>query len=268
MPGTVEEIGRTFQVNEKGEITRKYFAHGYSTEPAAGAAVYAYLEATIGTPPNIGSTVVKNIRGDEKTVDGYKCTVTWGTFQAKPPPAKGDSQFNFEISVQPVKVIVPIGSITVHGANAPTLSLIGEQGDGRPPAGVEVYEPAHEESETHYLDATLITAGYKATVKSIVGKLNDATFKGHSAGEALLRGVSGSRRGVDDWEVTFRWSVKENLTDETIAGITGVDKGGWDYLWPIYEVQEDANGRHLTTNVTNIAVATVFRSADFSGLGI
>ena len=269
---TVEEIGRDFQVNEKGEIIRRYFATGAATEPAAGAQVYAHLEATIGTPPNIGSTVVKHIRGTEKTVNGYRVQVTWGTFQKKPPPAKGESSFHFEIATAPVRVVVPIGDQEVFGRpGAPTIQprLIGDQGNGDAPAGVEVFEPTHSESETHYLDwQTAFSSNYKNQVKKLVGRTNSALWKGHQPGEVLLVSVSGSRRGVDDAEVSFRWQVRENQTNLTVAGITGINKQGFQYLWPRHRLEPSGDGKALTAEITHVVVATVFRSGSMSLLNI
>ena len=265
----VEELGRTFQINEDGSVTRPYFVQGATTEPGAAALVLAYLESTLGIPPNIGGLVLTTIAGDEEQEDGYRCTATWGPYQKRPRPQTGESQFNFEIATQPVKVVVPIGTPTVYGPNPPLVQLIGDQGNGEPPEGVEVFEPVHSESETHYLPASAITAAYKQQIKKLVGKENSAGWKGHDAGEVLLSAVSGSRRGVDDWEVTFRWMVKENQSGLTIGGIAGITRRGWQYLWPIYETRKDPGGAaKLTHNITNVAVATVFRSGDMTLLGI
>jgi hypothetical protein len=266
----VELIGRSAQANESSSRSRRYVVTGAADEAAAIA------ELVGAVPGSIGGLVLRNIAVDEEVQDGYRCEVQYGQFRSKEPPAKGESQFNFEISAQPVRVVVPLAPQTVYprsGVTAPNSSavakwLIGDQGDGRGPEGCEVYEPITSFSETHYIDAATLTQTYRNTLMRVVGKVNNAAFKGFDAGEVLCQAISGSKRGFDDWEVTFRFAMRENQTGIEVAGITGIDKEGWQFLWPKYHLEEDPDAPILTNVIDYIVVADVLKKTAFSALGI
>lgn len=275
----VEEVGRRGQTGEGSAATRSYVAWNATSEDAALGAVYTYLVSELGSGTTLAvgarTLVLRNLEGDEELKDGWRVTATWGLFERQEPLQIGESNFNFEIAVQPVKVILPLGTQEVYKRGdddkpTPLIRLIGDQGiPDQEPDGVEVFEPTHQESETHIFPASAITQGYKDAIKTVVGKTNNATFKGRSAGECLLTGVSGSRRGHNDWELNFRWSVKENQTGLTIAGITGINKTGWQYLWPRYELGRDENEAPiLTRRIRYIVIATVFPAGNYSVLEI
>jgi hypothetical protein len=282
MPVTVETLGRQFQISASGSVTRRYFARGAATELEASTAVLAYLVADLGTPPNIGGLVFQDITGTERVKEGWECEASWGQFQQKEVPQAGASEFSFEFQVQPVKVVIPVSPQRVYKRGddplkPPKIALIGDQGlPDTAPEGVEVYEPTHCEQETHYLASSAITPTYKAQMKSLLGRTNAAAFKGSDAGECLLQSVQGQKRGSEDWQVSFRWAVRENQADLDIDGIVVASKGGWEYLWPRYHLKKaegDPEGEGdepvtLSRHIRYIVVAQVFRPGDYSLLGI
>ena len=85
-------------------------------------------------------------------------------------------------------------------------------------------------------------------------------------GEVLFMGASGSKRGDDEWEITFRFAASPNVTNLTIGDITGVDKKGWEYLWVRYADAEDE--KVLVKQPTAVYVEKVYESGNFAGLGI
>ena len=274
MAATVEVVGRGFQLNESSLFERSYFVRDAADEEEASLSVVTYLQSELGPSMALGGLVLRNLSGAEPVKEGFTVTASWGVFQRREPLATGESSFNFEIGIEPVRVIVPL-DVTVYKRATDTdptptgLHIIGDQGDGEEPQGVEIYEPVHTESETHIIAASSITSGYKAAIKTVVGKTNNAAFKGHSAGECLMQSVSGQRRGADDWELNFRWAVKENQTSLNVAGITVASRKGWQYLWPRYQLKKDEAGAPvLTRQIKYVIVNTVFQSANFAALGI
>lgn len=261
MSAVIEEVSRGFT---KDTVRRGYLAHGYANETDARAALLAKLTADGIT--TIGGLVVQNVAGDEEASEVWRCSVDWGPYEKPTPPQTGESDFSFELSLQPVKVVVPLAT-TVFG---PTLAnppkLIGDQRTIDPPEGCEVYEPFFTFSETHYIPSSTMTLSYRNTLGRLVGKTNNAAFKGWEAGEVLAQSISGSKRGQEDWAVTFRFGCRENVTGATIAGISGVDKKGWEYLWPYYKLAD--SGTTLLNDVTHIIVNKVFQEANYAGFGI
>jgi hypothetical protein len=132
--------------------------------------------------------------------------------------------------------------------------------------GTDITIPIFNFAETHYVPTAAVTDGYKLALFSLTGKANDAAFRGFQAGEVLFLGASGSKRGKDDWEITFRFAASLNITGLGVGDIVGIDKKGWEYLWVRYADAEDENV--LVKQPIAAYVEQVYQEADFSGLGI
>jgi hypothetical protein len=113
-----------------------------------------------------------------------------------------------------------------------------------------------------------VTSFYKAALFALTGSVNNAAFRGFAAGEVLFLGASGSQRGQDDWEITFRFAASPNVTGLTVGSITNIDKRGWDYLWVRYADMEDTTAKALVKRPVAVYVEQVYPFADLSGLGI
>lgn len=266
-----EEIGRdgdADQVAVSRGISRPWSVHNATSEAEAISTVAA------SAPSLVDGLLLTSIHVRETIENTYKCEAGYGLIAPRPEMVAGESQFNFEIATAPQRIIIPIAPQTVYsatGESAPADSnkwLIGQQADGSAPEGAEVAEPNASFSETHIVDASTVTSAYQKTVLKIVGKLNNTAFRGWDAKEVLCTGVSGSRRGYDDWEISYRFSVREHQTGLTIAGISGIDKQGWQHIWPRYSLEKDSTAPIISNVVKHIVVADVFRTAAFSDLGI
>ncbi len=135
--------------------------------------------------------------------------------------------------------------------------------------GVDLPAPQFQWSETHIFADSLITDSYKFMLAQMTGlTMNDASFKSFDAGEAALVDVSGSKRGVDQWVLTFSFAGSPNATGLTIGDITGIDKLGWDYLWIGYSAFEDPSGHAIVQRPSAVYVERVLIPSDYSLLGI
>lgn len=151
----------------------------------------------------------------------------------------------------------PAGSANFQGA-------IGVSGDAVD--GCDITVPVYNFQETHYLNAAYVDSAYKATLFSLTGKVNAATFKGFAAGEVLFLGASGAQRGLDDWEITFKFAASPNATGLAVGGITGISKGGWNHLWVLYA--DDVNANTLIKRPVAAYVERVYDAGNFTLLGI
>jgi hypothetical protein len=141
---------------------------------------------------------------------------------------------------------------------------IGVTGDAI--EGTDIVVPVYTFTETHYIANSAVTGAYKAALFALTGRVNGATFRGFEAGEVLFLGASGSKRGAEDWEITFRFAASPNVTGIEIGEITGIDKRGWDYLWVRYVDDEHADT--LVKRPASAYVERVYEDGDFSNLGI
>jgi hypothetical protein len=132
--------------------------------------------------------------------------------------------------------------------------------------GTDITIPVFNFAETHYVPTAAVTDGYKLALFNLTGKVNSAAFRGFQPGEVLFLGASGSKRGKDDWEITFRFAASLNVAGLGVGDIVGIDKKGWEYLWVRYADAEDENV--LVKQPIAAYVEQVYQEADFSGLGI
>jgi hypothetical protein len=132
--------------------------------------------------------------------------------------------------------------------------------------GADVVDPQWALTLTRYIAnadiAAAESAGYAAT-----GTINDDEWRGFAAGEALLVDVTGQKRSEGDWEVTYRFSCRPNVSGGTIAGeFTGVNYGGHSVIWVLYRQSEESN------QLTMVPIAwyeeRVYDPSDFDALDL
>jgi len=196
-------------------------------------------------------------------------TVRYGLTSA-PEPKTGDSVYNFDIgggtqhitqSLETVGKYAPAGEtpIDFKGAIGVTQTEV---------EGVDVTVPVYHFSETHYKADAEVTPAYKATLFALTGTVNSAAFKGFEAGEVLFLGASGSKRGEEDWEITYRFAASPNATNIQVGDITVAAKKGWEYRWVRYADAEDETAKEIVKRPASAHVEKVYHLADFSALGI
>ena len=185
------------------------------------------------------------------------------------PPVTGSSSFSFDTSGGTQHIthaLSHVHSYAPAGETAPDYKgAIGVSENGV--EGCDITVPVYAFSETHYLSDATVQA-HKAAYFSLTGKTNSAAFKGCAIGECLFLGARGSKRSGGDWEITFSFAASPNKTDLTVGGITGIAKGGWDYLWVRYDDTVDSAAKKLVKEPIAVYVERVYDSGDLGGLGI
>ncbi|HHM13125.1 MAG TPA: hypothetical protein ENJ16_06195 [Planctomycetaceae bacterium] len=227
------------------------------------AVVKATVESTI--PAIYDGLVFQDYHITPLGAGVWEVSVRYGK---KEPKDTGESQFSFDTgggtthitqSLQTVARYAPPGKVAPDFRGA-----IGVTHDSV--EGTDITIPVYNFTETHYVDASLVTGAYKATLFALTGKTNNAAFKGFARGEVLFLGASGSLRSQEDWEITFRFAASPNVTGLVIGDIAGIDKKGWEYLWVRYADAEDQNV--LVKKPIAVYVERVYEEGDFSLLGI
>jgi len=192
----------------------------------------------------------------------WDASVRYGKKEPKEP---GDSSFSFDTGGGTQHITQSLSTVARYPGGAPDFKgAIGVTHDAV--EGADIVVPVYSFAETHYIPTADVTGAYKGALFSLTGRVNNAAFKGFAAGEVLFLGASGSQRGEDDWEISFRFAASPNVTGLAIGGIGGIDKKGWEYLWVRYADVEDAN--ILVKRPFAVYVEKVYESGDFSGLGI
>lgn len=275
MPLIFEITGRSASVTDIAETTRRYCCIGYADEDAVVSAFASYVTTnSLGT---IGSTILDSVdpEEDKSKTGSWILTATWRPYREKAPTPASDTlaesewEYWFDLGLSTEKIYKPIGNQIVHnrtGDITPVeIALIGDQGDGKAPTGVDLLVPEITFGGTRYLKQSAWTTVSSNAVLRLIGKVNTTAFGGWDPGEVLCAGISGSKRGRDDIQLQFRFRVRENTTVET-DGFDDIDKLGWEYLWPRHQLQWDGTGLVVTNVIQHLVLATVFPSTSFTAL--
>jgi hypothetical protein len=154
------------------------------------------------------------------------------------------------------------------GNNAPNFfGAIGVSDDRI--EGVDITIPAFRFTLTRYLPRVFVTQTYKNRLFQLTGKVNSASFQGYAQGECLFLGSTGSRRGREDYEITFNFVCSPNVVNLTIApGIVVTSKQGWDYLWVYYHNVVDTDAKQIVLRPRAAYVERVYERANLNDLNL
>lgn len=207
--------------------------------------------------------------------NGWNTYLATARYTQRPRPDTSGAtppDFAFEITSQQVKIVASLAVISSGQASGKTIpdngNLIGVQPDGKID-GVEVPQMVYTFSESHWLAPAAITTAYKVTCASVVGSVNfGAAFKGFAAGEVLCTGISGTQRGLEQWQLRFAFGVLPNVSGLTVGPVSGIAKAGWDFIEWFSEEKENTTNKRMERELLGYRVHRVLRTGNFASLGI
>ncbi len=278
MPITVTERidSRPSSTGDNGSITLNYILDGtddnveaLSVLSACSAATYAGLNRqSIEIEPDVVDTSDGSGR--------WNAAIKYGP---KPQP-QNEPTIQFDTGggtqhvTQAVKHVNHVGCMVdgVWGGPAPDFKgAVGVTSDNV--EGVDITVPVYAWTETHYLPDADVQA-HKSAYYNLTGKTNSASWRGFAEGEVLLMGVSGSKKGEDDWEITFKFAASPSVADvcgdwpADVKPPVAVPKKGWEYMWVRYQDGVDNAGKALIKQPRGVYIEQVYRSGDMTTLGI
>lgn len=265
MPVVVEEKfdSRVSVVGVNPSVELRYIIFGTNNDLTAKS------ELADESPEVYDDLPRQSIQIEPLANDIWEGTVRYGSAEDTPPQT-GESSFAFDTGGGTQHIThskSTAGIFAPSGVVAPNFQgAIGVTDNGVD--GVDITVPVYHFSETHFIAASAVTAGYKATLFFLTGKVNNGNFKGFASGECLFLGASGAKRGDEDWEISFRFAGSPNVTGLAVGPITGIAKKGWEYLWVRYSEVEDTSAKVLVKRPVAAYVERVYDLGNFAGLGI
>ena len=234
---------RAASQGDQNSVELQYSVMGAADEAEALAALAAQAPATWN------GLVRKNCRV-EPVGDGSSCwngTVAYGGATSTRQTGTQTLSFDTTGGTQHITQAKEHISTTYYEGDTPPdfQGAIGVTDDSV--EGCDITVPVFSFSVTKYMSKSAMTAEYVGYLFTLTGKTNSEavsiTVNGltlsFATGELLFLGASGSARGDDSWEVTFRFAASPNATDIPVGGITVPAKGGWEYLWVQYKDAKD-----------------------------
>ena len=100
--------------------------------------------------------------------------------------------------------------------------------------------------------------------------MNGRRFRGFPAGQVLFHGGRGSASAKDPSliEITYSFEQSDDVKQQTVGGITGIEKPGWAYLWVRYSEEHDTQAKSLAKRPEAVYVERVYYPANFNLIGI
>ena len=257
--------------------SEEYLYNLWDDEPDAKITeqdAYAYVAAN--TDEEKGSLKERTIvlEADEELGDAlWRIEVRYSKPQANSESVQpgGSSGRRVRIGFDRQRIFRSISTISVHaapGESAPNFGgSIGVTQNGV--EGVDVITPAFKFTRHRTIDASEYNDSFENLLFNVVGRINKNPFTGKPSGTVLLVGVDSQYNTREDqYELTFEFEASPNQEGITIGEISGISKGGWEYLWVYYEdVEDEASGRIIKKPVAAY-VEQIIRVGDFSVLGI
>ena len=185
MPVTVTEKWESRQSTEgdNASVELTYLIDGTSDDLAAKTALR-------DNSPVVYDGLIRQTYSIERIGETqWEGTVRYGRRQREPETGESNLQFDTGGGTQHItQSISTSGSYAAPGETAPDFQgAIGVYSDSV--EGVDITVPVYHFSETHYKSAGSITQAYKMALFELTGKVNNAAFKGFSAGEVLFLGA-------------------------------------------------------------------------------
>lgn len=255
---------------------------------AAIEAVYDFFIAQI---PEIfaGRALTSNItlRPDRATIDTVNNTGLWNAsaqYGARQIPTFTPE----ESEIGTVRILVDTTGGTAHithsfstrsqfGTGSEDLDqAIGMAADRLSIEGVDITVPVFNMTVTKVWDKNSIPS-YN-TIFGLTGEVNSSIFSvsdtetGKSltflTGECLFVGAQiGSLRSDDGIEIAYSFSAIPNRSGISFAGISGITKLGWDYMWALTYPGQDGNNRDLP-KTERVYVERVYEAGNLNNLNI
>lgn len=129
---------------------------------------------------------------------------------------------------------------TSKSSGAPDFKgLIGYNPKDQSVEGAEIVVPVQEWTIEVTYPIGYVTDAYLNGLGNLTGIVNSAAWSGRPAGSMLYLGAEWSQGNTEPTVVTHSVAFQRNIFNATIAGLKGVNKEGWDYLWFLTEDAEE-----------------------------
>lgn len=228
-----------------------------------GVDVGTLQAAVLATAPSIvGALYLDKITRDYD--EAGDCWVFTVDYTERVP--ESTLRWSFDTQGGSIRITNSLNTNKYPAAAANMNGAIGYSGDQV--EGVDKVIPALKLTASYRWPANTFTTAAANTIASMTGTTNSAAWQGYAAGELLFLGASGEIVPNRPVEVTYYFAASANATGLSIGSITGIAKKGHEYLWILWEDDEDATAKRLTKNPLAVYVERIYAEAVFTSLGI
>ena len=262
---------------ENPSVVKRYVVWGTANELEVSALVAAtspLFGATIQGPILIRKTI--RVKPQPKALTVWDAEVE---YRLGAKPDTGLVRWTVETTGGTAHMDYAISRTVYPASGVPDPGLmvgVEKSGDKTEIKGVDVTVPVFNWTETwRFLPGAVYGTSYLWTLAYLTGKVNSTPFRAFAPGEVLFLGVDGGAQtqggnaNALNPELTFKFSGSPNVSGATVAGITGVSKLGWEYLWILRkDVPDTVAYWGLIPTPLAVVVNQMYPYVPFAGLGI
>lgn len=202
----------------------------------------------------------------ERSFDDDSERWLWAAKYSYRPP-EATLRWGFNTSGGSVRVTHSKNTTRYPGTGPNFQGAIAVQSGGEP-QGTDIVIPALKLTATYRWPKNTVTTTYVNALASLSGCVNSAAVDVYAAGELLFLGASGEITPGLPTEIVYEFAASANATGLTIGGISSIAKKGHEYLWVLWEDDEDTTAKRLVKKPLCVYVERVYTEASFATLGI
>lgn len=212
---------------------------------------------------------LRDIAVKEVAYETWECQARYG---ARKPPKPNEYKVTFDTTGGRQKITQALEHIASYAPAGETAAdhkgAIGVTDHGV--EGCEIIVPQFSWTETWQLPIELYGWEYSQILKAITGRVNASAFRGFPAGQVLFRGGKGAVSNKDPnlIEIIYAFDQSDDVEGQSIGGISGINKTGWQYLWVQYRETDDSQAKAYARRPCGVYVERVYEAAPFGNLGI
>jgi hypothetical protein len=273
-----QECERSAQIGDKAEYSTKYSVIGTADEMTALALVYDAAQATWGS-----LFFPETYHAQQVGPDTWEVDVTYGSVgmptpksQTSTDPNSGTWKLSWDMTggtthiSQSLQTVHRVANAGLCPNGPPDFKgAIGVSDSGV--AGCDIHTPVFQWHETRSIPRKIACSfSYLRALYKLVGRTNDAVFRGFPVGDVLFFGARGEIDTKDPrfCDVTFNFAASETISQIQVGPCDPIDKGGWEYLWVLYHESIDATAKYKIKVPAAVYVERVYRPGDYSTLKI
>ncbi len=238
MAATIKELFLGYSGSAKDRRIR-YLVRDATDEDEA-------ISLILATAPALrGGLVVVNASANEIGSGLFSGEALYGEATGVPNPPSASATYTFNMQVEPETFLYSRNRISSSPGSAPSVinGMIGvelDESQGRwsgitVPAG-----PVTDEISYEY-PAAVIPNSYRATVRSLLGKVANHVFLGEPAGTMRFVACSASVSSDSTQRISFKFANRQNRT-EKLGDINLGTVDGWDFVWSYNDIETFNDG--------------------------
>jgi hypothetical protein len=208
----------------------------------------------------------RGIRVDPDGHAQYRVVVSYGKPDRTTTPV-GSVTFSFDTTGGTLHVTQAKQHVATYpsGGDLHKGAINVKQTDkGADVEGVDIIIPALKFTASFRHPQGIVTPAYVKALASITGTTNSESFLGFEPGELLFLGATGSDGTEAEAEVSYQFLASANGTGLSFGDITGVNKGGHEYLWLSYS--DEVESGEAVKQPERAFVERLYDSANWSAV--